>query len=36
MRVEDKYRGRGQPLHLIGVEFSQATRGLTAFDVAAG
>ena len=31
----DKYRGRGEPIHLIGVEFSQATRELTAFDVAA-
>ena len=30
----DKYRGRGQPIHLIGVEFSQATRALVAFDVA--
>ena len=35
-RYADKYRGLGQPIHLIGVEFSQATRGLTAFDVAAG
>ncbi len=30
----DKYRDRGQPLHLVGVEFSQASRSLVAFDVA--
>ena len=33
-RYAEKYRGLGAPIHLIGVEFSQATRGLTAFDVA--
>ena len=26
-----KYRGRGEPIHLIGVEFSRKTRTLTAF-----
>ena len=31
-----KYRGEGQPIHLIGVEFSRDTRNVTAFDVAAG
>ena len=31
-----KYRGRGQPIHLIGVEFSRETRNVTAFEVAAG
>ena len=30
----DKYRARGEPIHLIGVEFSRATRNLTAFEVA--
>ena len=29
-----KYRGRGEPIHLIGVEFSRATRNVTAFEVA--
>ena len=31
-----KYRGRGEPIHLIGVEFSRETRNVTAFDVADG
>ena len=31
-----KYRARGEPIHLIGVEFSRATRNLTAFEVAEG
>ena len=31
-----KYRGRGEPIHLIGVEFSRRTRNVTAFEVAAG
>ena len=30
----DKYRGQGEPIHLIGVEFSRETRNVTAFDVA--
>ena len=29
-----KYRGRGEPIHLIGVEFSRKTRTLTAFEAA--
>ena len=29
-----RYRGRGQPIHLIGVEFSRKTRNVTAFEVA--
>ena len=33
-RYADKYRARGEPIHLIGVEFSRATRNLTAFEVA--
>ena len=28
----DKYRGRGEPIHLIGVEFSKETRNVVAFD----
>ena len=31
-----KYRGRGEPIHLVGVEFSRETRNVTAFEVAAG
>ena len=31
-----KYRGEGQPIHLIGVEFSRDTRNVTAFEVAPG
>ena len=31
-----KYRGGGQPIHLIGVEFSRDTRNVTAFEVAPG
>ena len=40
-RYADKYRATGepdpdgrQPIHLIGVEFSRATRNLTAFETA--
>ena len=29
----DKYRGLGQPVHLIAVEFSKDTRNLTGFEV---
>ena len=31
-----KYRGRGEPIHLIGVEFSRETRNVTAFEVGDG
>ena len=31
-----KYRGRGEPIHLIGVEFSRQTRNVTTFEVADG
>ena len=31
-----KYRDRGEPIHLIGVEFSRETRNVTAFEVADG
>jgi hypothetical protein len=30
----EKYRSRGEPIHLIGVEFSRATRNIVAFEVA--
>ena len=30
----DKYRASGEPIHLIGVEFSRDTRNVTAFEVA--
>jgi hypothetical protein len=29
----DKYRIRGEPLHLIGVEFSRASRNIVGFAV---
>lgn len=29
----DKYLARGEPIHLIGVEFSKASRNIVAFDV---
>ncbi len=29
----DKYRARQQPIHLIGVEFSKASRNITGFEV---
>jgi hypothetical protein len=29
----DKYRASGEPVYLIGVEFSKDTRNLTAFAV---
>ncbi len=32
----DKYRGRGEPIHLVGIEFSRETRNVTAFEVADG
>ena len=30
----DKYRHLGEPIHLIGIEFSEQTRNIGAFDVA--
>ena len=33
-RYADKYRGLGQPIHLVAVEFSKNDRNLVAFDVA--
>ena len=35
-RYADNYRGGGEPIHLIGVEFSRETRNVTAFEVADG
>ena len=35
-RYADKYRGLGQPIHLVAVEFSKNARNLTAFEVAPG
>ena len=32
-RYADKYRAPGQPVHLIGVEFSKDERNLAAFEV---
>ena len=32
-RYADKYRGLGQPIYLIAVEFSRETRNLAAFEV---
>ena len=32
----EKYRGLGEPVHLIGVEFSKKTRNLVAFDAEPG
>ena len=29
----DKYRGYGEPIHLVGVEFSRETRNIVAFEV---
>ena len=29
----EKYRALGQPIHLVGVEFSQDSRNIVAFDV---
>ncbi|MBS7348776.1 MAG: PD-(D/E)XK nuclease domain-containing protein [Comamonas sp.] len=31
----DKYRSRGEPIHLIGVEFSKDSRNIVAFEVVA-
>ena len=33
-RYADKYRATGEPIHLVGVEFSRDTRNITAFDTA--
>jgi hypothetical protein len=33
MGYADKYRSRGEPIHLIGVEFSQVSRNIVGFEV---
>ena len=33
-RYADKYRAGGEPIHLVGIEFSRATRNVTAFEAA--
>ena len=33
-RYADKYRARGEPIHLIAVEFSRESRNVVAFEVA--
>ena len=33
MRYADKYQGRGEPVHLIGVEFSKTSRNIVGFEV---
>ena len=35
-RYADKYRAAGEPIHLVGVEFSRDARNVTAFDLADG
>ena len=32
----DKYRQRGEPVHLIGVEFSKDSRNVVGFEVETG
>ena len=32
-RYADKYRGAGEPIHLVGVEFSKDARNVVAFEV---
>ncbi len=32
----DKYRSPGGPIHLVGVEFSEQTRSIAAFDTGGG
>ena len=29
----DKYQSRGEPIHLIGVEFSKESRNIVGFDM---
>ena len=33
MHYADKYQARGQPIHLVGVEFSKASRNIVGFEV---
>ena len=32
-RYAEKYRGSGEPIHLVGVEFSRDTRNVVGFEV---
>ena len=32
----NKHRDEGEPIHLVGLEFSSETRNVTAFEVADG
>ena len=32
MAYADKYQARGEPIHLIGVEFSKASRNIVGFE----
>ena len=34
-RYADKYRELGSPIHLVGVEFSERDRNISAFEVRA-
>ncbi|WP_310732050.1 hypothetical protein [Sphaerotilus natans] len=29
----DKYRARGEPIHLVGIEFGRAERNVVGFEV---
>ena len=33
LHYADKYLARGEPVHLIGVEFSKASRNIVGFEV---
>jgi hypothetical protein len=33
MRYADKYQGRGEPIHLIGFEFSKTSRNIVGFEL---
>jgi hypothetical protein len=33
MAYADKYKARGEPIHLIGVAFSKASRNIVEFEV---
>ena len=33
-RYAEKYRARGEPIHLIGVEFSRESRSVVGFETA--
>ncbi|MOA62005.1 hypothetical protein D3C78_1872920 [compost metagenome] len=32
----EKYRARGEPIHLVGVEFSRESRSVVGFEVERG